>query len=159
MQSLKLLAKRVFVGPNADMALSDNGVRFIQGWEKLKLDSYPDSGGVWTIGWGTTKGVGPNMHITKDKADELFLRDVSEDVDCVRRLITVPLSQNQFDALVSFTYNVGQEALRVSTLRRILNTGEYKAVPQQLLRWVRVKGKVNDGLVNRRTAEAELFTS
>lgn len=152
-----LSAKRVVLGPNPDMNISTKGKLFIKKFEKLELKAYQDQGGVWTIGWGTTKGVYAGMVIDEVTAERWFQEELNEIVPKIRKLIQVPVSQGQFDALVSFTYNCGLEAFRVSTLRRVLNNREYDKVPQQFLRWVFVKGKKSNGLVNRRTAESIMF--
>lgn len=153
-----LAVKRVFVTPNKVLSLSDMGELFIKQWEKLELEAYPDTGGVWTIGWGTTKNVKQGMKITREKAQEFFKRDIEVFEKAVRKYINVPLLEHQFDMLVSFSYNVGEEALRVSTLRRLLNMGKYEEVPGQLKRWIYDNGKVVNGLVNRRNAEAKVWT-
>ncbi len=160
---MSLLSKVVnaIFPPNYDMNPSKNCFEIIKKFEGLKLHSYPDEGGIWTIGWGTTKGVREGMRITLQTAEAWLLRDVSEAVQAVRFDTFVPLTQNQFDALVSFTYNVGAQQLHISTLRRLLNKGDYQSVPAQMARWtkVKVKGayKNSNGLVTRRKLEGELF--
>ena len=112
---------------------------------------------VWTIYCGLTRGVSKGMVVTKDEGDRLFQKELAIYEDAVERLISVPLNQNQFDALVSYTYNCGVGALSNSTLRRVLNQGKYDQVPAQLMRWVHAGGKEWPGLVRRRKAEGALF--
>ena len=90
---------------------------------------------------------------------QLLTADAGKAAAAVKRLIAVPLKQHQQDALISFTFNCGEEALRTSTLRRRLNSGEYGAVPSELARWVFSGGKKLPGLVRRRAAEGALFSS
>lgn len=139
------------------MKTSAAGLAFIERWEGTRLTAYKDSGGVWTIGVGHT---GPEvvngLTITAAKATDLLAEDVIEAEVAVRQ-VTVPLTQAQFDTLVSFAFNVGNAAFRSSTLLRKLNAGDYAAVPAQLGRWVHDNGKVVAGLVNRRKAEGEMW--
>lgn len=112
---------------------------------------------VWTIYCGLTRGVYPGMTCSAEEGDRLFAKELAIYEDAVERLITVPLNQNQFDALVSFTYNCGVGALQNSTLRTLLNQGKYEQVPAQLMRWVNAGGKKYRGLERRRAAEGALF--
>jgi lysozyme len=129
--------------------------------EGLKLEAYQDSGGVWTIGYGTTRDVTPGLHITQGTAEHLLDMDLLRFERCVSEAVRVDLSDNQFGALVIFAYNVGEQAFKTSTLLRKLNDGLYEEVPAQLARWnkVRVNGKLerSQGLANRRAAEAGLW--
>ena len=140
------------------MRTSEAGVDFIKGWEQLALDAYYDGGGVLTIGYGHT---GPDVHegdtVTEEEAEILLTADLGEAEDAVNDFIDVELEQDEFDALVSFTFNCGADALRGSTLRRLLNNGDYHGAALQFLRWVKDNGKVVKGLVRRRTAEKALF--
>lgn len=139
------------------------GIEKIKQWEGLKLSAYQDSGGVWTIGYGHTGNVRPNDQITADRAEALLVDDLAWAEKAVATGVTVDLTDAQFAALVSFTFNVGAEAFRKSTLRKRLNAGEYDAVPSELAKWnkVTVEGKkvVVPGLSNRRAAEAGLWVS
>lgn len=140
------------------MNLSDNGKAFIQGWEKLALSSYQDEGGVWTAGWGHTgNDVGPNTACSIAQADTWFEEDTSSAVNEVNETITAELTQNQFDALVSFTYNVGDEAEAKSTLARLCNAEDFARAAMQFPLWDHVGKNVSAGLLNRRNAEAKLF--
>lgn len=144
------------------MRLSDAGLAAIKRHEGLRLAAYQDVAGVWTIGYGTTyyrngDKVRPGDAITADEAEAL-LRDQLEDyADSVRTLVQVPLSQAQFDALVSWTYNLGAGALRDSTMLKKLNAGDYAGAADEMLRWVHAGGRPVAGLRNRREAERQMF--
>lgn len=112
---------------------------------------------VWTLYCGLTKGVTEGMVRTVEECDRMFAKELAIYEDAVERLVTVPLNQNQFDALVSFVYNCGPEALRTSTLLKVLNKGEYEAVPAQMARYIKAGGKTYPGLIRRRRAEGALF--
>lgn len=139
------------------MQTSQKGIDLIKSFEGLKLKTYKCPAGVWTIGYGTTKGVTPGMEITQKQAEEFLKSDLRYFELWVDKLIDVPLSQPQFDALVSFTYNLGEGALKGSTLRKFLNQGRYDLVPDQFLRWNKANKKVLPGLTRRREAEAKMF--
>jgi lysozyme len=112
---------------------------------------------VWTIYCGLTRGVHSGMVCSSEQGDKLFAKELAIYEDAVERLIAVDLNQNQFDAMVSFTYNCGVGALQTSTLRKLLNQGKYEQVPAQLMRWVNAGGKKYKGLERRRAAEGALF--
>jgi lysozyme len=139
------------------------GLAIVKEFESLRLTAYRCPAGVPTIGWGHTKGVRMGQRITREKAEQFLREDMHESEAAVERLIRVPLTSNQFSALVSFTFNVGDGALAGSTLRRKLNDGNSEAVPAEMARWNKatVKGeKVTlGGLVRRRAAEAALWLS
>lgn len=148
--------------------ISPNGIKFIQSFEGFSSKAYDDGVGVWTIGWGTTRyengtKVKRGDSITVERAVELFMHDLSGFESAVRRSVKVPLNQNQYDALVSFTYNVGIGALQGSTALRKLNSGDYQGSANALLSWNkgRVNGKLVElkGLTRRRNAERDLFLS
>ncbi|MEP3071507.1 lysozyme [Maricaulis sp.] len=150
------------------MMLSPTGRRLIQHHEALRLEAYLCPAGVWTIGWGHTgSDVHEGLVITRDRAEELFTRDVSAFEAGVNRLVHVPVSQAQFDALVSFAFNVGldedvddiPEGLGDSTLLRLLNAGDYEGAAQEFPKWRRGGGRVLPGLVRRRAEEQALFLS
>jgi lysozyme len=142
------------------MELSDNGKAFIQGFEKLALSAYPDQGGVWTAGWGHTgPDVGPTTVCTIAQADTWFDEDTQATVDELNQTVTAPLTQNQFDALVSFGFNVGDEAEAKSTLIKYVNAGDYTDADAQFVRWDHVGKNVSAGLLKRRQAEAALFNN
>lgn len=139
-------------------SLSSSGLAFIRKMEGCSLQPYLDQAGVWTIGTGHT---GPEVNaastITQEEADRLLDKDTASAVATVNRLVSVPLNQNQFDALVSFVYNVGATNFKTSTLLSLVNKGEHKAVPAQFLRWNKAGGKVSAGLIRRRKAESRLY--
>jgi lysozyme len=122
------------------MRISDAGLRFIKAHEGLRLEAYPDPGTgdkPWTIGYGHTgPDVVPGLRITAERAEELLRADVARFEAAVTRLVTVPLSQPQFDALVSFAFNTGEGALARSTLLRMLNAGDYAGAGEQFDKWV-----------------------
>lgn len=136
------------------------GLDLIKSFEGLRLEAYPDpgtGGDPWTIGYGSTKGVKKGMKITMQEAEQRLIMDLQDACKAVERYVTIPLNDNQFAALVSFTFNVGAGNLAVSTLLKRLNEGEYASVPMQLMRWNRANGKIMNGLTRRRTAEGDLF--
>lgn len=143
------------------MKTSEKGLVFLADVEGNKLKSYLDTGGVWTIGVGHTSDdvfeVGPNQHITHEKSMELLAIDVLEAEDAVDRLVKVPLNQNQFDALVSFVFNIGEGQFSDSTLLRKLNAGDYEGAAKQLPRWNKDNGRTISGLTKRRLLEQSVF--
>lgn len=139
------------------MNISKSGTDLIKKFEGFRYNAYKDSGGVLTIGYGHTEGVVEGDVITRGEGQELLLRDLRTAISSINSLVTVPLSQPQFDALVSFVFNVGVGAFGHSTLLKVLNNFRYELVPHELKRWNKSKGKVLAGLVRRREAEAQLF--
>lgn len=139
------------------MRTSQRGLNLIRLFEGLRLQAYQDVVGVWTIGYGATRGVKAGMAISKEQAERMLLNDVQRFEPEIQRLVTTPLSQGQWDALVSFTYNLGAANLESSTLRRLLNAGDYAGAAEQFPRWNKAGGRVLPGLVRRRAAERELF--
>lgn len=139
------------------MKLSSAGFELIKEFEGLRLKAYLCPANVWTIGYGHTLGVTANMEINKFEADAFLVSDARQFEAAVNRYVKVRLEQNEFDALVSFAFNVGTKAFRDSTLVRVLNEGRKKDVPAQLMRWNRGGGKVLKGLERRRRAEAGLW--
>lgn len=142
------------------MKTSQAGKDLIISFEGIRLQAYKCPAGVWTIGVGSTQPpVKPGEEITKKEAMDRFDRDLVKFEKAVDRLVTVPLTQNQFDALVSFTFNVGEGALAKSTLLKKLNAGNYDAVPAELMKWTKGGGKELPGLVRRRRAECAMWRS
>lgn len=139
------------------MKTSNKGIELIKHFEGFKREPYLCPAGVWTIGYGTTQGItAKTKPITAQDATKLLQRDLEHFEKAVLRRVKVPLNQNQFDALVSFVYNLGESALLRSTLLRKLNAGEYQ-LEAEFLRWVRANGKILAGLARRRQAESDLF--
>lgn len=139
------------------MQTSDAGLELIKRFEGVRLNAYDDGVGVWTIGVGHIKGVKPGDVATADQVDRWLREDAQEAEDAVNRLARAPLTQAQFDALVSFTFNLGAGALERSTLLKRLNGRDYDAAANEFLRWNIAGGRVLAGLTKRRIAERMLF--
>lgn len=135
----------------------------VKQFEGLRLRAYVCPAGRWTIGWGHTSGVSEGDTITAEEAEELLEHDLGEAAQHVDRLVRVPLSDNQRGALACFVLNVGSIAFMSSTLRELLNRGEYDSVPRELCRWTKARHPSTrqlvelPGLVRRREAEAALW--
>lgn len=142
------------------MKPSEACIEFIKDWEKLRLVAYKDGGGVATIGWGHTDYVELGDTCTEQEAEEFLRQDVQEAAGAIDDFVDVELTQPMYDALVSWAYNCGREAVKNSTLVRLLNAGHSKeVVAAQLPRWNKDNGKVVAGLTRRREAERLLFLS
>ncbi|KTJ36768.1 muraminidase [Klebsiella aerogenes] len=149
------------------MQISDEGIALIKGFEGCRLTAYPDpgtGGAPWTIGYGWTlpvdgKPVRPGMTIDQATADRLLKIGLVGYENDVLKIVKVKLTQGQFDALVSFAYNIGSRALSTSTLLKKLNAGDIKDAADEFLRWNKAGGKVLNGLTRRREAERALFLS
>ena len=142
------------------MSISPAGIALIQAHEGLRLTAYRDPVGIWTIGYGSTGGVRRGMTITRDQAVLRLYHDVDDAEAAINGRVTVPLTQQQFDALASFVFNVGGGAFRKSTLlKKKINAGDYAGAAEEFGRWVKAKGRVLPGLVTRRAAERALFLS
>ena len=139
------------------MRTGPQGIELIRHFEGCRLDAYLCPAGVWTIGYGHTADVKEGDSIDQEAAEAFLIEDLEKFEQAVMRLVEVPLTQQQFDALVSWTFNLGAGNLAESTLLRKLNNYQYAEVPEQMMRWVRAGGQVLDGLVRRRAAEAALF--
>lgn len=150
---------RVILAGSDRRQINARGLQLLKNFEGLKLSAYRDAVGVWTIGYGTTTNVNPGMRISESQAEELLRRDLLRFETAVNKLVRVPLTDNQFSALVSFVYNVGERNLANSTLLRLLNQGNYQAAANEFLRWNRAGGRVLNGLTRRRQAERALFLS
>lgn len=139
------------------MKISDKGLELIKQFEGLRLEAYLCSAGVPTIGYGSTRGVQLGQTITETEATDRLRVDVHSAEECVNDHVEVSLTQNQFDSLCSFVYNLGCGAFRSSTLLKLLNAGQYEAASQQFGKWVKASGKTVQGLVYRRNVEREFF--
>ncbi|MGV3621975.1 MAG: glycoside hydrolase family protein [Archangium sp.] len=140
--------------------LGQAGLNLIKEFEGLRLTAYRDPVGVLTIGYGHTgSDVKPGMTISQQRAEQLLKNDTGWAQKAVRDTVKVPLTQGQFDALTSFTFNLGAGALRSSTLVKKLNAGDYAGAQNEFGRWVHAGGQVLAGLVRRRAAEAKMFGS
>jgi lysozyme len=154
------------------MQMSQHGLGLLTQWEGCVLELYNDSAGLPTIGVGhlLTKSelssgkivingvpVQYSASLTQQQAEDLLAQDLDPAEQAVNSGVKVALSQNQFDALTSFTFNVGIGAFKSSTLLKVLNQGQYAQVPDQLMRWTRAGGRLVQGLVNRRQNEIKLW--
>jgi len=139
------------------MKISEEGKALIKKFEGCKLDSYRCSANVATIGYGHTKDVIDGDSCTQDEAGQMLADDLTEFEGYVDKLVTVDLEQNQFDALVAWTFNLGPTNLKSSTMLRVLNEGKKSEVPAQMKRWNKAGGKTLDGLIRRREAESLLW--
>lgn len=155
------------------MKASNELIQLLMKFEGFEEVAYPCSAGVWTYGFGSTRTLAGNkvtqgMSITREEATMLLKRDIAQFAAQVNRLVRVELTQNQFDALVSFTYNLGGGALegqkdkktgktKPSTLLAKLNSKDYAGAAKELDKWIYAGGRKSKGLINRRKAERELF--
>ncbi|OOF39908.1 muraminidase [Rodentibacter rarus] len=144
------------------MKISERGISHIIRDEGERLTAYQDIVGIWTIGVGHTgfvdgKPVAKGMTISKEKSREILKADLARFENAINASVNVPLKQNQFDALVSLAFNIGEGAFRRSTLLRKLNAGDYNGASQQFLVWKNAGGRVSQGLLNRRKREKALF--
>lgn len=141
------------------MDYSDPLVNLVKAFESFRLQAYLDPVGIPTIGYGHTQGVKMGDTITEEQADQYLREELDVAARAVNRYSKVSLSQNQFDALTSFVYNVGAGAFQNSTLLRYINGREpMNEIHAQFMRWIHGDGKVLPGLVKRRQYEADLFT-
>jgi lysozyme len=127
----------------------------IKQFEGCKLSAYQDVIGVWTIGYGHTGNVQPGQNITQAEADQLLMKDLGRTIAEVDAMVKVPLNQNQMAALYDFAFNLGVNALRNSTMLKLINTGQEAS--GEFVKWNHAGGKVVDGLTRRRLAERALW--
>lgn len=144
------------------MKISKNGVSFIAGWEGLELEAYQDIADIWTIGYGHTgPEVTAGMKVTEEQARSLLEADLEYFERGLNQVIRGEVNQNQFDALVSLTYNIGLGAFRSSTVLKRLNKGDYEGAAEAITWWNKatINGQLTvvNGLTNRRTDERKLF--
>lgn len=139
------------------MNISNDGLDLIKSHEGCRLNAYQDSVGVWTIGYGSIRGVMRGMSITDAEADDRLRQDAQIAEKCVNNSVTISLTQGAFDALCSFVFNLGCGALRNSTLLRKINDGDDNGAADEFGKWNHAGGKVLAGLTARREAEKELF--
>ena len=138
--------------------VSDKGLQFIKSFEGCRLTAYKDQGGVFTIGWGHTGYFAlEGATITQALADSLFLEDVDKAALQVQNMLTHPATQGQYDALVSFAFNVGTEGLRGSTLLKLFNVERIFDAAIQFVLWSKVGSDYNEGLLRRRASEMVMF--
>lgn len=144
------------------MRLGQKGEELIKFYEQgpgggPALEAYACPAGVWTIGWGHTRGVRFDQHATIEQCKDFFIEDAAAHELAVDTGVTVPLTQGQYDALVSLAFNIGNGNFLQSTLRRKLNAGDYAGAAQEFKRWNKSKGVTLKGLTRRRAAETKLF--
>lgn len=146
------------------MKISEEGLRLIKSFEgyhrRLKdgrCVAYRCPANVWTLGYGCTEGIREGMTWTQEEAEEALLREIAKFEAGVDRAVTVEINQNEFDALVSWSYNCGLGALQRSTLLRKLNKGDRAGAAREFAKWNKGGGRVLPGLVSRRAREAALF--
>jgi lysozyme len=139
------------------MTHSEKATKLVESFEGLETTAYRDQRDIWTIGYGHTSGVKEGMTCTPAQANTWLNQDLATADHAVNAYITADLTQNMFDALVSFTFNVGAGNLEHSTLRQLLNGGSKLAAADQFLVWNHTNGVVNAGLTRRRQAERSLF--
>ena len=144
---------------NPQMAYSGNGLALTERFEGFRAKAYQDATGTWTCGYGHTQGVTGGTTCDQQLAEQWLLSDIRVAVDAVNRMVTVPLTQDEFDAIVDFVFNVGQGNFGASTMLELLNQGEYQAAAEQFSRWDFINGQAVAGLLNRRVAEQTLFNS
>lgn len=135
------------------MFYSKQGLAFTESFESCKLIAYQDQGGVWTIAWGHTRGVGKGLTCIQEQADQWAWEDIGFAEAAVNDLVVVNLSQAEFDALVDFAFNVGNAAFAGSSMRKLLNEGDYTAAADEFAKWDHVKGVEVAGLLRRRLNE------
>jgi len=140
------------------MNISEKGINLIKQFEGCKLTAYLCPAGVWTIGYGHTEGVNKGDKITQDKAEELLKQDLSKFEDALNSY-GFALSQNQYDALICFMFNIGIQAFRTSTMFKYLRKNWYAAAAEQFNKWIYANHKPSKGLEKRRDAERDLFVS
>lgn len=140
------------------MKISDAGLDLIKSFEGLRLKAYkPTQDDVFTIGYGHTKNVGEGDTCDDEQATEWLREDCYTAEQCVTKYVRVPITQNEFDALVSLAFNIGCGAFSGSTLLKLLNSHDYDAAAAQFPRWNKQAGKELAGLTRRRLAEKEMF--
>ena len=139
------------------MNISQEGLSLIKNFEGCELEAYRCAANVLTIGYGATKGVKEGDTITQEEADSLLLHEMDEYEGYINDMVNADLKQNQFDAMVSWVFNLGPSNLQASTLLKVLNSKDYEGVPSQIKRWNKAGGQVKQGLIRRREAEALLF--
>jgi lysozyme len=139
------------------MKISDEGLALIKHFEGCRLEAYLCPAGVWTIGYGHTRSVRDSDVIDQEAAEAFLIEDLEEFEGYVNSMTEVALRQHEFDALVAWVFNLGPGNFKESTLLNRINYGPISDVPSQIKRWNKAGGKVLEGLVKRRAAEAALW--
>lgn len=140
-----------------NMVYSLTGEHLTEQFEACRLVAYQDSKGIWTLGWGHTRGVKPGDTCTYAQADAWLLEDIQTAADDVNRLVTVTLTQPEFDSLTDFCFNAGGGNFAASTMLKLLNSGNYAGAAEQFTRWDFAGGVQVAGLLRRRLAEQAEF--
>lgn len=141
------------------MQYSKQGLTLTEAFEGCRLSAYQDSTGRWTIGYGHTWMVSPGDTCTQAQAETWLIGDIAWAEKMVNRLVTSPVTQGEFDALVDFTFNLGIGSLEHSTLLRLVSAGQYAAAANEFEKWDRAAGVEVAGLLRRRLAEKAEFTA
>jgi len=139
------------------LTYSGTGMALTENAEGVRLTSYQDSGGIWTLGFGHTAGITEGMNCTMEQAYEWLQEDTQSSADAVNRLVNIQLDQNEFDALVDFVYNLGVGSFSSSTMLKLINQGNLHDAALEFQKWDHCGGKVVQGLLNRRIAEQKEF--
>lgn len=160
----KTTVEKLFQFKPKHRQVTQKGIELIKEFEGFRRTAYLCPANVWTIGYGSTfypdgRRVQRGETISKQEAEELLKITVNDFAKEVDKLVTVPINDNQFSALVSLSFNIGVTAFRNSTLLRVLNQRNYQEASNQFLRWNRAGGRVLAGLTRRREAERRLFLS
>ena len=142
------------------MKITNEGINLIKKFEGLRLEAYLCPAGVWTIGYGHTKGVKKGDKITEETANMLLELDLNDFIVGVQKLLKKNINNNQFSALVSFAYNLGLNNLKNSTLLKKVNSNSKdRTIVDEFIKWIYAGGKPLEGLKRRRQAEAYLYFS
>ncbi|MCT8350166.1 lysozyme [Photorhabdus temperata] len=141
------------------MQISEKGLKALKGYEGCNLTAYRCPAGVWTIGYGHTRGVKPGDVVTEQQAEQFLLDDLAPVYLTIEANVKVPLTQGQLDALCSFIFNCGTGAFVRSTLLKKLNAGDYRGAVGQFMEWNKAGGRVLPGLDARRASERTMFLS
>ncbi len=139
------------------MKISEDGLELIKKFEGCETTAYQDSVGVWTIGFGHTKGVEEGQTCSIEDAESMLAEEMDEYEGYINNMVKVELQQHEFDALVAWVYNLGPTNLGESTMLKVLNGGQFDRVPDEMNRWTRAGGEILEGLVRRRQAESLMF--
>ena len=139
------------------MKISEDGLELIKKFEGCETSAYQDSVGVWTIGFGHTKGVEEGQTCSIEDAESMLADEMDEYEGYINNMVKVDLQQHEFDSLVAWVYNLGPTNLSESTMLKVLNGGQFDRVPDEMNRWTRAGGEILEGLVRRRQAESLMF--
>ena len=139
------------------MKISEDGLELIKKFEGCETTAYQDSVGVWTIGFGHTKGVEEGQTCSIEDAESMLADEMDEYEGYINNMVKVDLQQHEFDSLVAWVYNLGPTNLSESTMLKVLNGGQFDRVPDEMNRWTRAGGEILEGLVRRRQAESLMF--